>query len=150
VHELQGWTARLDTIQAIVLLRKLPSLNGWNRERRALAAAYGERLAGTGGLRLPPVPEGSEPVWHIYAVRTADPDGLAGFLRERGIGTGRHYPQPVHLTAAYRWLGHRLGEFPVAEALAAEQLSLPMFPGMTEQQVAAVVEAIADYFARGR
>ena len=147
VHELEGWTARLDTIQAIVLLRKLPLLDRWNGERRAVAAKYQERLAGVGDLRLPPVPEGSEPVWHIYAIRTSAPEELAGFLRERGIGTGRHYPDPVHLSPAYAWLGHRRGEFPVAEAIAAEQLSLPMFPGMTEPQVDAVVAAIGDYFA---
>jgi dTDP-4-amino-4,6-dideoxygalactose transaminase len=150
VHEFEGWTARLDTIQAIVLLRKLPLLDRWNGERRAVAARFHEGLAGTGDLRLPPVPEGSEPVWHIYAVRTAAPDELGGFLRERGIGTGRHYPAPVHLTGAYAWLGHKRGEFPVAEALASEQLSLPMFPGMTEEQVDAVVTAIGDYFAGAR
>jgi dTDP-4-amino-4,6-dideoxygalactose transaminase len=147
VHDVEGWTARLDTIQAIVLLRKLPHLDGWNRERGAVAALYTERLAGIGDLRLPPVPEGSEPVWHIYAIRTADPDELAGFLRERGIGTGRHYPEAAHLAPAYRWLGHKRGEFPVAEALAAEVLSLPMFPGMTEQQVDTVVSAIGDHFS---
>jgi dTDP-4-amino-4,6-dideoxygalactose transaminase len=147
VHEFEGWTARLDTIQAIVLRRKLPLLDRWNGERRAVAAKYDERLAGIGDLRLPPVPDGSEPVWHIYAIRTAAPEELAGFLRERGIGTGRHYPDPVHLAPAYRFLGHERGEFPVAEALASEVLSLPMFPGMTEQQVDTVVAAIADYFA---
>jgi dTDP-3-amino-3,4,6-trideoxy-alpha-D-glucose transaminase len=147
VHEIEGWTARLDTIQAIVLRRKLPLLDRWNGERRAVAAKYDERLAGIGDLRLPTVPDGSEPVWHIYAIRTAAPEELAGFLRERGIGTGRHYPDPVHLAPAYRFLGHERGEFPVAEALASEVLSLPMFPGMTEQQVDTVVAAIADYFA---
>ena len=147
VHEIEGWTARLDTIQAIVLRRKLPLLDRWNGERRAVAAKYDERLAGIGDLRLPPVPDGSEPVWHIYAIRTAAPEELAGFLRERGIGTGRHYPDPVHLAPAYGFLGHERGEFPVAEALASEVLSLPMFPGMTEQQVDTVVAAIADYFA---
>ena len=147
VHEIEGWTARLDTIQAIVLRRKLPLLDRWNGERRAVAAKYDERLDGIGDLRLPPVPDGSEPVWHIYAVRTARPEELAGFLRERGIGTGRHYPDPVHLAPAYGFLGHRRGEFPVAEALASQVLSLPMFPGMTEQQVDTVVAAIADYFA---
>jgi dTDP-4-amino-4,6-dideoxygalactose transaminase len=147
VHDLEGWTARLDTVQAIVLLRKLPHLDGWNAQRRGVAAAYGERLAGVGDLLLPPVPDGSEPVWHIYAIRTAKPDELAGFLRERGIGSGRHYPDPVHLSPAYAWLRHRRGEFPVAERIASQQLSLPMFPGMTEQQVDAVVGAVAGYFA---
>jgi dTDP-4-amino-4,6-dideoxygalactose transaminase len=149
VHDLEGYTARLDTMQAIVLLRKLPHLDGWNEERRAVAAAFGERLAGVGDLRLPPVPEGSDPVWHIYCVRTADPDALAGFLRERGVGTGRHYPQAVHLSPAYAWLGYRQGQFPIAEAIAAECLSLPVFPGMTEGQVDAVVTAVEDYFRGG-
>ncbi len=146
VHDLEGYTARLDTLQAIVLLQKLPHLDGWNEERRVVAAAYGERLDGVGDLRLPPVPAGSEPVWHVYVVRTADPEAMAGFLRERGVGTGRHYPQPVHLSPAYEWLGHKAGEFPVAEAIADECLSLPIFPAMTEAQVDAVVEAVELYF----
>ena len=79
-------------------------------------------------------------------MRTSDPDGLGSWLRDRGIGTGRHYPDPVHLTDAYAQLGHRAGDFPVAEALARECLSLPMFPGMTELQLAAVSEAVRTFF----
>lgn len=146
VHDVEGYTARLDTIQALVLLRKLPYLDRWNEERRTAASAYQERLAGLGDLRLPPVPNGSEPVWHVYVVRTGDPERLAVFLRERGIGTGRHYPDPVHLSPAYTWLGHRRGEFPVSEDLGAHCLSLPIFPGITETQVDSVVTAIQDYF----
>jgi dTDP-4-amino-4,6-dideoxygalactose transaminase len=149
-HEIEGWTARLDTIQAHVLLRKLPHLERWNAERRHAARLYGQALAGLGDLRLPPVPEGSDPVWHLYEVRTADPDGLGDFLRERGVGTGRHYPQPAHLSNAYGWLGYGEGSFPVTEALARELLSLPIFPGMTEAQVERVAGSIAEYFARGR
>lgn len=145
-HEFEGYTARLDTIQAVVLLRKLPLLDGWNLERRHIAASYNERLADIGDLRLPSVPGGSAPVWHLYVVRTARPDELAEFLRDRGIASGRHYPQPVHLTAAYAHLGYRAGDFPVAEALACECLSLPIFPGMTEAQLAAVVEAVEAFF----
>jgi dTDP-4-amino-4,6-dideoxygalactose transaminase len=145
-HELEGWTARLDTIQALVLLHKLPLLDGWNAERRSVAARYGEALAGVGDLRLPPVARGSEPVWHLYPVRTARPAELGAFLGERGIGTGRHYPEPPHLSAAYRPLGYRRGAFPVAEALAAELLSLPMFPGMTDGDVATVAAAVAAFF----
>jgi dTDP-4-amino-4,6-dideoxygalactose transaminase len=89
-------------------------------------------------------------VWHVYVVRTADPEGLAAFLRERGIGTGRHYPSPPHLSPAYASLGYRRGNFPVAEALAAECLSLPLFPGIREEQLAAVVSAVARYFDGGR
>jgi dTDP-4-amino-4,6-dideoxygalactose transaminase len=145
-HEVEGFTARLDTIQAAVLLRKLPLLDGWNDERCAAARFYSEALRGVGDLTLPPVATGSNPVWHLYVVRTAAPEALAAFLRERGIGSGRHYPQPIHLTGAYERLGHRRGAFPVAEQLSAEVLSLPMFPGISESQLEAVVAAVTAYF----
>lgn len=148
-HDLEGYTARLDTIQAIVLLHKLPLLDAWNEERRAVAAFYLHALAGVGDLRLPPVAQASEPVWHLFVVRTAQPERLASFLHKRGIVTGRHYPQPIHLAPAYASLGYSHGAFPVTEALARECLSLPIFPGMSEGQQSAVVEAVQDYFRRG-
>ncbi len=148
-HEWEGYTARLDTIQAAVLLRKLPLLADWNESRRAAARLYSEALAGVGDLILPAVAPGSEPVWHLYVVRTSDPVALADSLAERGIGTGRHYPQPVHLATAYAWLGHAEGDFAVAERLARESLSLPIYPGITEAQVGAVVEGVGHFFAGG-
>ena len=146
VHAHEGWTARLDAIQALVLIHKLAMLDDWNAQRRRAARIYDDALAGVGDLVLPPVPEGSAPVWHLYVVRTADPSALAEFLAERGIASGRHYPDPVHLTAAYARLGHRPGDFPVAEALARECLSLPMFPGLTEAQQAEVTGAVRAFF----
>jgi dTDP-4-amino-4,6-dideoxygalactose transaminase len=146
VHEFEGWTSRLDTIQAIVLTHKLTRLQAWNTDRRRIAAVYADGLCGVGDLVLPPVPEGSEPVWHLYPVRTADPEALARFLRSRGIATGRHYPLPPHLSPAYAWLGFGRGAFPVTEALAAELLSLPIYPGMTPAQVQAVVHHVREYF----
>jgi dTDP-4-amino-4,6-dideoxygalactose transaminase len=146
VHGMEGWTARLDTIQALVLAQKLPLLDSWNDQRRAAARIYHELLYGMGDLALPPVAEGSAPVWHLYVVRTADPEALGAFLRERGIGTGRHYPDPVHLTDAYAGLGYRRGQFPVAEAIARECLSLPIFPGITEPQLTAVVDGVRAFF----
>ena len=146
VHAFEGWTARLDTIQALVLSHKLPLLDAWNEQRRAAASFYDAHLRDVGDLRLPHVAAGSSPVWHLYVVRTGAPDELAVFLRERGICTGRHYPDPVHLTEAYAPLGYRRGEFPVAEALARECLSLPMFPGIGEEQLAAVVEGVRAFF----
>jgi len=148
-HLVEGYTARLDTLQAIVLLAKLPWLDWWNAERRSIAALYSEALDGIGDLRLPRVPRGSEPVWHLYVIRTREPERLAAFLANRGIATGRHYPQPPHLSPAYAHLGYQQGQFPVTEALAAEGLSLPIFPGMTEQQLTLVIGAIGDYFFNG-
>lgn len=148
-HEYVGYTARLDTIQAIVLGEKLPLLTDWNRQRQAAAGFYSEHLAGTEGLRLPPTPDGSEPVWHLYVVRVQDPEGLARFLRERGIQTGRHYPEPVHLSPAYRDLGFARGDFPIAEALAREAVSLPLYPGISERQLGWVCESVHDYLNAG-
>ena len=148
-HRREGYTARLDTIQAIVLLRKLDLLDGWNEERRAAAAFYNDALAGVGDLQLPQVPSDSKPVWHLYVVRARNPAYLADSLAERGIGTGHHYPQPVHLSPAYSRLALPPGSFPIAESLADEVLSLPIFPGITEQQLTAVVDGIAAFFDRG-
>lgn len=145
-HEYVGYTARLDTIQAIVLVEKLPLLEEWNRQRRAAARFYSDALSGLDGLRLPTTSAGSEPVWHLYVVRVSDREGLAGFLAERGIQTGRHYPEPVHLSPAYRALGFAPGDFPVAEALARDALSLPLFPGISEAQLERVCGTIVDYF----
>jgi dTDP-4-amino-4,6-dideoxygalactose transaminase len=144
--EVEGYTARLDTIQAIVLLHKLPHLDRWTEERRAAAAFYTDALAGVGDLRLPPAPPDSNPVWHLYVVRTGEPAALACHLAERKIGSGRHYPEPPHLSRAFGWLGFERGDFPVTEAIAAEGLSLPLFPGISEAQLEAVTSAVADYF----
>jgi len=149
VYEYVGYTARLDTLQALVLLHKLPFLDRWNEERRSAANFYSQSLEGLGDLVLPGVPEGSEPVWHLYVVRSKSSARLAAFLRERQIGTGRHYPQPLHVLPAYADLGYAQGAFPNAEELAANGLSLPIFPGMKEAQLHAVLGAVADFFARG-
>lgn len=147
--EYVGYTARLDTIQALVLLRKLPLLEGWNEQRRQLAAWYDEALTGVGDLKLPAAVDGSTHVWHVYAVRSSVRDALGEFLASRGIGTNRHYPEAPHLMPAFAGLGLGEGAFPVAEAVARETISLPFFPGMTEQQQQAVVDATREFFAGG-
>jgi dTDP-4-amino-4,6-dideoxygalactose transaminase len=147
-HDVVGWTSRLDTIHAAVLLRKLPYLDEHNAQRRAAADLYAEGLAGVGDLTVPNVTDRGQ-VWHLFVVRTGDPDGLAAHLADRGIGTGRHYPEPPHLSEAYRHLGYPKGAFPVAEQIAREALSLPIFPGITESQVEEVVAAVRAWFAGG-
>lgn len=146
VHRYDGYTARLDSLQAAVLLRKLPHIDRWNAGRRAAAALYAEQLDGVGDLRLPATVPGATHVWHLYTVRTAEPQLLADFLAERRIGTGRHYPIPMHLCESFRHLGHGPGDFPVAEAIGAETLSLPMFPDISREQVTYVADAVKAYF----
>jgi dTDP-4-amino-4,6-dideoxygalactose transaminase len=145
-HELVGSTARLDSVQALFLSLKLPHLARWNDERRWAARRYAELLDGVGDLLLP-ADGGDAHVWHLYVVRTREPEPLAAHLRGRGISVGRHYPVPVHLNAAFASLGYAEGSFPVAERWARECLSLPIFPGITEAQLEAVADGIASWFA---
>jgi dTDP-4-amino-4,6-dideoxygalactose transaminase len=145
-HRYDGYTSRLDTIQALVLLRKLPLLDEWNASRRRAADAYARLLDGVGDLRLPATAPGSSHVWHLYVVRTAEPERLGAFLAERGVATGRHYPEPPHRAEAFAGLGYGPGTFPVAEALSRECLSLPIFPGITDEQLERVAAAIAEFF----
>jgi dTDP-4-amino-4,6-dideoxygalactose transaminase len=130
-----------------VLLEKLPLLDEWNEQRRQAVRRYDEALTDVEGLRLPRVAAGSEPVWHLYVVRCDEPERLATFLTGRGIGSARHYPEPPHLAPAYRSLGYGPGDFPVAEALSREALSLPLYPGITESQLDWVCTSIREYFA---
>jgi len=149
VHAREGYTARLDTIQALVLLKKLACLDEWNRERTAIASQYLHELAGVGDLELPPVAPHSSSAWHLFVVRTDDPARLMDFLRKRGIGAGRHYPVAVHLTGAYAHLGYEIGDFPNAERHAERVLSLPIYPGMSPRQTDAVIAAVRSFFDRG-
>lgn len=144
-HNLvQGFNSRLDELQAAFLSVKLAALDAGNAQRRAIAACYGEQLAGS-GLLLPHVPEWAEPVWHLYVVRHPRRDALAAGLAERGIGTIVHYPIAPHLQQAYAELGYQAGDFPLAEAIHREVLSLPIGPHMTlaqAEETAAAVRAV--------
>jgi dTDP-4-amino-4,6-dideoxygalactose transaminase len=143
-----GYTARLDALQALVLLRKLPHLEEWNADRIRAATFYAEALGGLGDLRLPVAAARTRHVWHLYTVRTAEPERLAKHLAAHGIGTGRHYPEAPHRSRAFAHLGYGEGAFPVAEAIARETLSLPIYPGITGAQLEAVAGAVRDFFER--
>jgi len=140
-HVVPGHNERLDTLHAAVLRRKLRHLDGWNDSRREAAAAYGEALAVL-DVDVPAEAVGREHVWHLYVIRAADRDRLRSSLADLGIATGIHYPLPLHLEPVLASLGHRRGEFPVAEDWTSRGLSLPMFAGIESSEIDAVVEAL--------
>ena len=146
-HAELGFNFRMDGIQAAVLNVKLRRLDQWNGHRRQVAEWYSEQLRDVPGLTLPTAAEWAEPVWHIYAAQHHERDALRAHLNDHRIQSGVHYPKPIHLQPAYAHLGYRKGTFPEAEALAQRQLSLPMFPDMTEPQVTRVAEAIRAFSA---
>jgi dTDP-3-amino-3,4,6-trideoxy-alpha-D-glucose transaminase len=145
-YEYQGYTARLDTVQAIVLLKKLPHLERWNEERRAIAAFYTSALAGVGDVQTLPVPEGSAPVWYLYPLVSERRARIVEELASRGIRAGRQTRQPAHLAPAFAWLDRRAGEFPLTERLAFDTLFLPLYPGLREEELESVVNAVAAAF----
>lgn len=141
VHEIQGGNSRLDELQAAVLRVKLRHLDDWNGRRRQIAQRYLNELRGV-GLTLPCVPEGLDPVWHLFVVRSPDRDALQARLADSGVQTLIHYPTPPHLQEAYRELGWARGRLPVAEDIHAEALSLPIGPHLGANQVRAVIDAV--------
>jgi len=147
-HELIGVNSRLDELQAAVLGVKLPYLDAWNRERQRLAAVYLQQLQEVGDVVLPYTAPGCEHVYHIFNIRTRHRDALRSYLQAQGVGTAIHYPVPLHLQPAYRFLGYKAGSFPVAEALAATSLSLPLFPGLSEAEQQQVINAVKRFFCR--
>jgi dTDP-4-amino-4,6-dideoxygalactose transaminase len=146
-HELLGVNSRLDEIQAAVLRVGLRHLPAWTERRRALADLYLRELEGS-DLGLPAEQPYARSVCHLFVVRHPRRDALADALRERGVGTLVHYPIPLHLQPAFAPLGRRAGDFPVAEQAAAEVLSLPLFPEMTDEQVTTVAARVRDALAR--
>ena len=139
----EGSNARLDAVQAVVLNAKLPRMAEWTEMRRRAAGWYGERLADA-NLVVPAEMSYATHVWHLYVVQVEDRDRVRKLLDERGIGTGLHYPVPLHLQEAYRDMGLGAGAFPVSEQVASRGLSLPMFPHITEEQVDYVASALRE------
>ena len=140
-----GWNSRLDEIQAAVLRVKLRYLAEWQGTRRSHATEYTRLLQQVPGIMPPHEPEGLEHVYHQYTIRTEQRDALQRHLAARRIGTTVYYPYPLHLQPLYAHVGHRAGDFPHAERAAQEVLSLPMYPELRKDQIAHVVEAIAEF-----
>ena len=141
VNEVQGYNSRLDPLQAAILRVKLMHLDSWNARRSAIAQRYQQGLAGS-GLSLPHVPEWAEPVWHLYVVRHPQRDALHKSLADAGVGTLIHYPIPPHRQQAYSQAGWGAGDFPVAERMAGEVLSLPIGPQLGDEQAMKVIHCI--------
>jgi dTDP-4-amino-4,6-dideoxygalactose transaminase len=141
VHEEDGWNARLDALQAAALRVKLRHLDAWNESREEAARRYASALSGS-GIALPVEAAGRKHAWHLYVVRHERRERLREALASAGIGSGLHYPVPVHLQKPYLDLGHARGSFPASEAWADRGLSLPMFPGLSGEAVDRVADVL--------
>jgi dTDP-4-amino-4,6-dideoxygalactose transaminase len=145
-NEEQGINSRLDEVQAGFLSIKLPYLSGWNAERNHIAKQYIQQLAHLPQLVLPVIAPHATSVFHLFVVRTPQRDALQQYLQQHGIGTLIHYPVPPHLQQAYQELGGKTGDYPIAEEIAATCLSLPMFPGITAEEITYVSSHIQSFF----
>lgn len=146
-HEFEGFSCRLDGLQAAILTSKLPHLERWTELRRTHAREFDRRLAGIGALRTPPPDDaGTRAVYHLYVVQVRNREAIQSRVASRGVATGVHYPIPLHLQRAYARLKLEPGTFPVAEEQARTVLSLPMYPELSDEQIryvaASVIEAI--------
>ncbi len=147
-HLRAGSTARLDNLQAGILRLKLERLDGWNAQRRELAEAYRKALEGL-PLTLPPADSpGASQVFHLFVLELDRRDHVLGTLRKQGVGAAIHYPTPAHLQPGWQHLGYGPGDFPVAERLARHSLSLPMFPGMTDDEITQVADVLGAALAQ--
>jgi dTDP-4-amino-4,6-dideoxygalactose transaminase len=141
-HEIEGYSSRLDNLQAAILRVKLKYLNKWNDLRRRNAKKYNELLSNIGGIITPYEADYAKHVYHLYVIRTEDRDKLREELKSNGVTTGIHYPIPLHLQPAYNYLGYKRGDFPVTEKASQEILSLPMFAELSDRQIEEIVKLI--------
>lgn len=143
-HVYQGNNSRLDELQAAFLAAKLPLLEKVNDNRRSIANKY---LAGINNPKviLPFVPDYTVPVWHIFGIRCKSRSKFENFLNDAGIGTNKHYPIPMHLQDCYKDLGFKEGDFPIAEEISSSELSIPMYYGMTDDEVQYVIDKVNEF-----
>lgn len=146
-HQVEGYNGRLDALQAALLQVKLPLLEGWNAQRRNLAETYNRLFQQVDGVQTPYEPGWSKAVYHLYVIVCAEKrDELQRHFTERNIGTGLHYPIPLHLQEAYSYLGFGMGSLPDTERLAGKILSLPMYPQLLPEQQKDVSSALTEFF----
>ena len=143
-HIYKGNNSRLDELQAAFLRAKLPLLEKMNEERRRIAGLYLEGIKNP-QVELPYVIEDAVPVWHIFGIRCKRRNELETYLNDAGIGTNKHYPIPMHLQECYKDLGYKEGDFPIAEEISKTELSLPMYYGMTDEEVSYVIDKVNEF-----
>lgn len=143
-HIYQGNNSRLDELQAAFLAAKLPCLDKVNVERRKIADKYLKGIKNP-EVVLPYVPTYTEPVWHIFGIRSNRRSELEKYLNDAGIGTNKHYPIPMHLQECYKDLGFKKGDFPIAEEISETELSIPMYYGMTDDEIQYVIDTINSF-----
>ena len=146
-HKYVGGNFRLDTLQAAALLVKFKHLEEWSARRRAHGANYTKFLAGCSGVRTPVIAEGNESIYNQYVIRAEKRDELKDFLADRGVSSGIYYPLSLHQQECFGSLGYGEGDFPVSEAATKDVLALPIFPELTDEQVAFVAESINAFYA---
>jgi len=144
-HEFEGWNFKMDGFQAAILNVKLNYLDDWNEDRRQNAYYYNELLNGIDKVITPKEMDYGKHIYHLYTLRVPNRENFQNFLKENGIGTGIHYPKPLHLQRAYSHLGYKEGDFPVSEKCASEIVSLPMFPELTRQEIEYVCAKIKEW-----
>lgn len=145
-HQIVGYNSRLDTLQAAILLAKLPHLEQWTKDRQNHAAQYNELLKAL-PVKTPATAQGVQAVYHLYVIQVDNRDNCLEHLRRNGIMAQIHYPMPVHLQPCYRSLGYKKGDCPIAEQASQRILSLPMYPELTSAQIETVVKTLDDFFA---
>jgi dTDP-4-amino-4,6-dideoxygalactose transaminase len=146
-HQVEGFNGRLDALQAGFLTTKLRHLAGWNRQRQQAAKRYDQAFTALDGVVAPFCPDSVRAVHHLYVIRVHNRDAVQKHLAKSGIGTGIHYPVPLHLQEAYRHLQYPAGSFPVCERVASEILSLPMYPQLRADQIRSVVGEVATFLS---
>jgi len=145
-HDVEGYNGRLDSIQAGILGVKLKHLPDWTAKRQAAAVRYRELFAKAGNaVNMPYQPDWTKPVYHLFVVRVQNREEFMKALGAVGVATGIHYPIPLHLQKAYASMGHKKGDFPIAEKVSVEIVSLPMFPQLTGDQQSRVVEEVTNF-----
>lgn len=144
-HEFEGWNYKMDGFQASILNVKLNYLDDWNEDRRHNAHYYNELLNGLEKIITPKEMAYARHIYHLYVVRVPDRDNFQSFLKENGVGTGIHYPIPLHLQKAYKHLNYKEGDFPISEKCSREVVSLPMFPELTHQEIEYVCRIIKEW-----